>query len=115
MVFTSGGSESNNTVIMCAGLRRVLVSPTEHAAVLKTVLTRSPNSVLIPVDHDGLVDMQELEAILADDDEPALVCVMAANNETGVLQPMADISELAHRHGAFVHCDAVQALSLIHI
>ena len=113
VVFTSGGSESNNTVIMCAGLRRILVSPTEHAAVLKTVLTRSPNSVLIPVDHNGLVDLQELGAILADDHEPALVCVMAANNETGVLQPMADISELAHRHGAFVHCDAVQAVGKI--
>ena len=113
VVFTSGGSESNNTVIMCAGLRRILVSPTEHAAVLKTVITRSPNSALIPVDHDGIVDLQELEAILADDDEPALVCVMAANNETGVLQPMADISELAYRHGAFVHCDAVQAVGKI--
>ena len=55
VVFTSGGSESNNTAIMCAGLRRILVSPTEHVAVLKTVLTRSPNSVIIPVDRDGLV------------------------------------------------------------
>ena len=113
VVFTSGGSESNNTGIMCTGSRRILVSPTEHAAVLKTVLTRSPNSVLIPVDHNGLVDLEELEAILSNDHEPALVCVMAANNETGVLQPMAEISELAHRHGAFVHCDAVQAVGKI--
>ncbi len=113
VVFTSGGSESNNTVIMGAGRRRVLVSPTEHAAVLKTVLTRSPDCDLIPVDDDGLIDMQELEAMLAADDEPALVCIMAANNETGVLQPMAEISELAHRHGALVHCDAVQAVGKI--
>ena len=113
VVFTSGGSESNNTVIIGAGRRRVLVSPTEHAAVLKTVLTRSPDCDLIPVGEDGLVDMQELEAMLAADDEPALVCVMAANNETGVLQPMAEISELAHRHGALVHCDAVQAVGKI--
>ena len=113
VVFTSGGSEANNSVIMCAGRRRILVSPTEHAAVLKTVLTRSADCDLIPVDHNGLVDMQGLEALLAENDEPALVCVMAANNETGVLQPMAEISELAHRHGALVHCDAVQAVGKI--
>jgi cysteine desulfurase len=113
VIFTSGGSEANNTVIIGSGRRRVLVSPTEHAAVLKTVLTRSPDSDLIPVDQDGLVDMEELEALLAEDDEPALVCIMAANNETGVLQPMAEISELAHRYGALVHCDAVQAVGKI--
>ena len=109
VVFTSGGSESNNTVIIGAGRRRVLVSPTEHAAVLKTVLTRTGDSDLVPVDKDGLVDLEALEALLAEDEEPALVCIMAANNETGVLQPMAEISDLAHRHGALVHCDAVQA------
>jgi cysteine desulfurase len=113
VVFTSGGSESNNTVIMGSGRRRVLVSPTEHAAVLKTVLTRSADSDLVPVDRDGLVDMQGLETLLAEDEEPTLVCIMAANNETGVLQPMAEISELAHRHGALVHCDAVQAVGKI--
>ena len=113
VVFTSGGSESNNMVIMGAGRRRILVSPTEHAAVLKTVLTRSAISDLVPVDQDGLVDMEGLEALLTEEDEPALVCIMAANNETGVLQPMAEISELAHRHGALVHCDAVQAVGKI--
>jgi cysteine desulfurase len=113
VVFTSGGSEANNMVIMNSGRKRILVSPTEHAAVLKTALTRSPDSDLIPVDHNGLVDMAALEALLAEDDEPALVCVMAANNETGVVQPMAEISELAHRHGALVHCDAVQAVGKI--
>ncbi len=113
VVFTSGGSEANNMVIINSGRRRVLVSPTEHAAVLKTALTRSPDSDLIPVDHDGLVDMNGLEALLAEDEEPALVCVMAANNETGVLQPMAEISDLAHRYGALVHCDAVQAVGKI--
>ncbi|MBT4488934.1 MAG: cysteine desulfurase, partial [Rhodospirillaceae bacterium] len=113
VVFTSGGSESNNTVIIGAGRRRILVPPTEHAAVLKTVLTRSVDSDLISIDHNGLVDIQGLEALLAESEEPALVCVMAANNETGVLQPMAEISELAHRHGALVHCDAVQAVGKI--
>ena len=113
VIFTSGGSEANNTVIMAAGRRRVLVSPTEHAAVLKTVLTRTVDSDLVPVDENGLVDLQGLEALLAEGEEPTLVCIMAANNETGVLQPMAEISELAHRHGALVHCDAVQAVGKI--
>jgi len=113
VVFTSGGSESNNMAILGAGRRRILVSPTEHAAVLKTVLTRSADSDLIPVDRNGLVDLAALEAQLSQDPEPALVCVMAANNETGVLQPMAEISEIAHRHGALVHCDAVQAVGKV--
>jgi len=113
VIFTSGGSESNNTVILGAGRRRILVSPTEHAAVLKTVLTRSSDTGLLTVDTNGLVDMNVLERVLAECDEPALVCIMAANNETGVLQPMAEIAELAHRYGALVHCDAVQAVGKI--
>ena len=82
-----------------------------NAAVLKTVLTRSPDGDLIPVNHDGLVDMQGLEAMLAEDEEPTLVCIMAANNETGVVNPVAEVVSLVSERvpDALVHCDAVQA------
>ena len=115
VTFTSGGSESNNTEIVGSGRRRVLVSAVEHSAVLKTALTRAADSDVIPVDGDGVVDLAAMAELLAESDEPALVCVMAANNETGILQPMADISEIAHRAGALVHCDAVQAAGKIPI
>ena len=77
------------------------------------MLTRIPDSDLIPVDHNGLIDLQALQSMLSEGKEPALVCVMAANNETGVLQPMAEISEMAHRYNALVHCDGVQAVGKI--
>ena len=68
---------------------------------------------IIPVDGDGVVRLDALEEMLADCDEPALVSVMLANNETGVLQPVAEVAAIARRHGALVHCDAVQAAGKI--
>ncbi|MBT5515504.1 MAG: cysteine desulfurase [Rhodospirillaceae bacterium] len=109
VVFTGGGSEANNTVILGAGRRRVLVSATEHSAVLKTALVRAADADVIPVDDQGVVHLVALADLLAQSDEPALVCVMAANNETGTLQPIPEIVKIAHDAGALVHCDAVQA------
>jgi len=109
VIFTGGGSEADNLAIIGAGRNRVLVSETEHAAVLKTALVWAADPVTIPVDADGVIDLAALGERLAEDDEPALVCVMAANNETGVLQPIREVVELAHAHGALVLCDAVQA------
>jgi len=62
----------------------------------------------IPVDGHGLVDVEALWRQLAADPRPALVSVMLANNETGVIQPVAEIAATAHAHGALFHCDAVQ-------
>jgi cysteine desulfurase len=64
----------------------------------------------IPVGADGAVDLDALDALLRSSGRPALVSVMAANNETGILQPIAAIAECAHGHGALMHCDAVQAI-----
>jgi cysteine desulfurase len=64
---------------------------------------------IIPVGRDGIVSLDALDRLLAVDLRPALVSVMYANNETGVIQPVADIAEIARRHGAFFHCDAIQA------
>src|SRR5215475_13702142 len=87
VVFTSGGTEANNMAIAGAGRRRVLASSVEHDSVLKA----APQAERIPVDADGVVDLGALERMLADTREPALVSVMLANNETGVVQPIADV------------------------
>jgi cysteine desulfurase len=104
IVFTSGGTEANNMAIGGSGRRRVLVSAAEHDSVLRA----APEAEVIPVDAEGVVDLGALERLLAASNEPALVSVMFANNETGVLQPIADVVRLARQAGALVHCDAVQ-------
>ena len=105
VVFTSGGTEANLLALMGCGRRRVLVSSVEHPSVLAA----RADAERIPVDRSGVVDLAALEALLEAGDEPALVSVMAANNETGVIQPLAEVVRLAHARCALVHCDAVQA------
>jgi len=105
IVFTSGGTEANNMALGGTGRRRVLVSAVEHESVLKAV----PQADIIPVDRNGVVDLAALERMLAGS-PPTLVSVMFANNETGVIQPVAEVVRLAHAAGALVHCDAVQAV-----
>jgi len=104
VIFTSGGTEANNLALTGTGRRRVLVSAVEHDSVLKPVA----HSEIIPVDREGVVDLAALERLLAAAPEPALVSVMFANNETGVLQPIAEVVRIARAAGALVHCDAVQ-------
>ena len=102
VAFTSGGTEANNMALR--GHKRVLVSAIEHESVLKTV----PDAERIPVDGNGVIDLAALDRML--DGKPALVSVMFANNETGVIQPIAEVVRLARAAGALMHCDAVQAL-----
>ena len=109
IVFTGSGTEANNQALRAAGSRRVIASTIEHESVLNT----RPDAALAPVGGDGTVDLEALEALLIADGAPAMVSVMLANNETGVIQPVAEIAALAHRHGALVHCDAVQAVGKI--
>lgn len=105
VVFTSGGTEANSLALSGAGRRRVLISAVEHDSVSRAV----PNAEIIPVDGNGVVDLSALERMLASAADPALVSVMSANNETGVLQPIGEIARLARAAGALVHSDAVQA------
>jgi len=103
VVFTSGGTEANHLALR--GLKasgRVLISAIEHDCVRAAV----PDATQIPVTADGIVDLAALEALLRDG--AAVVSVMAANNETGVIQPIAEVVRLAHAAGALVHCDAIQ-------
>ncbi|MBT2531889.1 cysteine desulfurase [Arthrobacter sp. ISL-48] len=123
VIFTSGGTESDNLAVK--GLywsrsgenpsrRRILCSAVEHHAVLDTVewLERHEGADVtwLPVDADGVVDLEVLDSELArDPDTIALVTVMWANNEVGTIQPVQRIVELAHAVGVPVHSDAVQA------
>jgi cysteine desulfurase len=103
LVFTSGGTEADVLAIHGLGQgRRLLIGATEHDAVRSARVAE-----MIPVDGDGVVDLNELAAML--DGPPALVCVMLANNETGTIQPIAAVAALCRRHGALLHVDAVQA------
>jgi cysteine desulfurase len=105
VVFVSGGTEANHLGLLGAGRERVLVSDVEHDSVRHAF----PGSETIPVDREGIVAVDALDRMLAADRRQALVSVMYANNETGVIQPVADIAAVAREHGALFHCDAVQA------
>lgn len=108
VIFTGSGTEANALALRGAGLD-VLVSAVEHASVLNAV----DGARIIPVDADGVVRLDALDEMLAGSDRPGLVSVMLANNETGVLQPVGEVAAVAGRHGALVHCDAVQAAGRI--
>ncbi len=116
IIFTSGGTESNNAIIKsCVGpsglVRRVLHGATEHHAIIhpcQDVEALGIRRHEIPVDTRGVVDLDALAAL---DAPSSLVCVMAANNETGVLQPLSAIREVCK--GALLHTDAVQAFGKI--
>jgi cysteine desulfurase len=105
VVFTSGGTEANGLALASAASGRVLVSAIEH----DSVVAHAPHAERIPVTRDGAVDLAALDALLAGGDV-ALVSVMAANNETGVVQPLVEIAARVHAAGAKLHCDATQAL-----
>lgn len=125
VVFTSGATESINTAIQgCAtahvrtgGQRRAIVSvKSEHVAVRDAVARCADDGFEIrwlPVDSDGRVIMREAERLI--DDTVLLVSVMLVNNETGVLQDIAALSALAHRHGALLMTDATQAYGKVRI
>lgn len=105
VVFTSGGTEADALAVASLGLgRRVLIGATEHDAVRAACRDHE----VIPVDMDGVVDLAALERMLGAG-EPALVCLMLANNETGTLQPIRDAAALCRRYGARLHVDAVPA------
>ena len=105
VVFTGGGSEANNLALAGCDRRRILVSAVEHDSVLNADAAVET----VPVDADGIIDLNALDSRLALANGPALVSVMLANNETGTIQPVASVVEVTRRHDALVHCDAVQA------
>jgi cysteine desulfurase len=105
VIFTASGTEANNLALRGFPERAVLTSTIEHESVLRA----APDAARVPVGGDGVVDLAALERLLAGAGAPALVSIMLANNETGIVQPIAAAARIAHRHGALLHTDAVQA------
>jgi cysteine desulfurase len=106
VIFTSGGTEANALAVQGlaqAGL--VMRGATEHPAIIAAA---GDAAVVLPVRSDGLIDLAEMAAMLAAR-QPALVCLMLANNETGTIQPIAEAAALCRAAGAMLHVDAVQA------
>lgn len=110
VIFNSGATEGNNTVLKHFNRQKVLASATEHLAVLEA----REDNIQIPVHSSGLLDMDALESLLIEH-KPALVSCMLVNNETGIIQPIREISNLVQKYGAYLHCDAVQAAGRIPI
>ena len=118
--FTSGATESNNLAIQGAcrvadsSRRHIVVSAIEHKSVLEgaEALERQGwRCTVAPVRRDGLIDLDALKAVVGTD--TAFVSVMAANNEIGVVQPLAEIGAIAHAAGAVFHVDAAQAVGKV--
>lgn len=117
VVFTAGATESNNLALRGAvegapaDRPRILISAVEHASVRETARWLDEQGLakldFIPVTDGGFVDLHALEDLIGTD--VLLVSVMAANSETGVLNPVIEVSELAHARGALFHCDATQS------
>lgn len=111
VVFTSGGSEANNMALKGAAVDRLLVSAVEHPSALEAAKASGRPVETIPVDGSGVIDLAALEKMLKG--PKALVSVMLANNETGVVQPIAEVVRLTQAEGALVHADAVQGLGKV--
>ena len=120
IIFTSGGSESNNTAIkgVAAAYRErgshIITSAIEHPAVLEPcrwLESQGYHITYLPVDEYGMVDPADVERAITP--ETILVTIMHANNEVGTVQPIAAIATIAHRHGALMHTDAAQSVGKI--
>jgi cysteine desulfurase NifS len=120
VTFTGGGSEANNMVIKGLAFthwnikRHLITSTIEHPSVIKTcdwLETLGFRITMLPVDKYGRVHPEELEKAI--DQETFLISVMLANNETGSIQPIADLAAISHEHGVPFHTDAVQAVGKI--
>lgn len=121
IVFTSCGTESNNSAINSAlqfdpDRQHVITTAIEHSSIMKhgeALAKRGVEITSLPVDGEGQIDLRELERAIRPD--TAIVSVMWANNETGVIEPIEDIAAIARAKGALFHTDAVQAIGKIPI
>ncbi len=108
VIFTSGATEANNTILK--GFEgQVFVSAVEHDSVLNI----RKDALIIPVDSNGIVDLEALANQLCAKKEPALVCVIAVNNETGAIQPIEEVLQICKSNNAHLHVDAAQAVGKI--
>ena len=118
IIFTSGGSESDNQALLTAAIdgkskekKHIISSAFEHHAILHTLNKLEKNGfeiTLLPVHENGIIRLDELEAAIRED--TCLVTIMTANNEIGTIQPISEIGAICKKHGVVFHTDAVQAV-----
>lgn len=109
VIFASSATESIVTALRGVTANSCVTTPVEHEAVRITA-QNLPGHVVIPVDGNGIINLESLAEVLKTSPAPAMVAVQFANNETGAVQPIADVIKIARKHDAIVLCDAVQAL-----
>lgn len=112
IVFTSGATEALHLALDCAGAASVIVSALEHDAIYEQAV-RTRGAQIAPATAEGVIDLDALAALLAKAAKPALVALQLANNETGVIQPVAKAAALCREHGAALLVDAAQGLGRI--
>lgn len=122
IVFTSGGTEANNTAIKCAirdlNVQRIISSAVEHSCVYNAVNRMGAQNVevvYVALDKYGRADLKHLQSLLSSSDQKTLVSLMHANNEVGTLNPIQKIGALCQQYGAFFHTDTVQSIGHIPI
>lgn len=122
VIFTSGATESNNLALKGvanfykAKKKHLVTCVTEHKCVLDSARfleTSGFDVTYLPVQHSGLIDLEQLQDTLKARPDTSLVSIMAVNNEIGVIQPLKDIGTICRQHGVFFHTDAAQALGKI--
>ncbi len=118
IIFTSGATESVNLALKGfktdTGKSHIITVTTEHKAVLDTCAQLEKDGFKVDylkVDHLGNINLTELESLITE--KTLMVCIMLVNNETGVIHPIKEIAEMAHRKGCCVFCDATQAVGKI--
>ncbi len=112
IIFTSGATEANALALNCSKTMQTFISSIEHDSVLK----QNINAKLIPVTSEGIINVEFLESNLRKlPEDNIFVSVMAVNNETGIIQPLEDISRICKENNAILHVDAVQAIGRIDI
>lgn len=121
IIFTSCATESNNAAIHASlkanpGRKHIITSAVEHSSVLNYCMALEKEGfqvTYLPVDREGLLKLADLENAISD--ETAVVSLMWANNETGVLSPVKEVAEICRSRGVLFHCDAVQAVGKVEI
>ncbi|MDZ4692391.1 cysteine desulfurase family protein [Terricaulis sp.] len=113
VVFTSGATEAIHLALSCAGAASLIASAVEHDAVFEQASRALKAERIAPVDAEGSLDLVALASLLSEAPKPALVAVQLANNETGIVQPIAKIAALCREHGAMLLVDAAQAFGRI--
>ena len=118
IIFTSGGTESDNMILHCAvkdlGVKRIISSPIEHHAVLHAMEALEQlfgiSTAYVKTDDKGVVDLGDLEALLKSSKEKTLVSLMHVNNEIGNVLDLEVVGDICHQYGAYFHTDAVQGI-----